>query len=72
VVAHWVWCNEGWASAFASKPDLLFGSGAVDYAGSGVVHVVGGLAALIACVIVGPRVGRVGTFHMISQSIHRC
>lgn len=58
VVAHWVWCSEGWASAFAPKSDLLFGSGAVDYAGSGVVHVTGGLAALIACVAVGPRLGR--------------
>ena len=35
VVAHWVWCGEGWASAFAPKADLLLGSGAVDYAGGG-------------------------------------
>lgn len=54
--AHWVWSSNGWASAYKEKP--LFGSGAVDYAGSGIVHITGGLAALIACIIVGPRVGR--------------
>ena len=56
LVAHWVWSPNGWASAYKEKP--LFGSGAVDYAGSGVVHITGGIAALIACIIVGPRVGR--------------
>mmetsp|Transcript_10363 Transcript_10363/g.25397 ORF Transcript_10363/g.25397 Transcript_10363/m.25397 type:complete len:684 (+) Transcript_10363:304-2355(+) len=58
VVAHWVWCPDGWASAARARENQLFGSGAVDYAGAGVVHVCGGLAALIACVVVGPRVGR--------------
>ena len=58
-VAHWVWCEDGWASAYKRKPeDLLVTSGAVDYSGSGAVHIVGGFAALIACVAVGPRVGR--------------
>lgn len=58
IVAHWVWSNDGWASPFLLQGNRLFDSGAVDYAGALVVHVTGGLAALIACVVVGPRVGR--------------
>ena len=58
VVAHWCWSRKGWASPLTAPNELLLGVGAVDYAGSGVVHVTGGLAALIACVAVGPRVGR--------------
>jgi len=58
IVAHWVWSNDGWASPCLLQGNRLFDSGAVDYAGALVVHVTGGLAALIACVVVGPRVGR--------------
>lgn len=57
VVSHWVWSPDGWLSA--SKSDsLLFGSGVYDFAGSGVVHLVGGLAGLWGALIEGPRIGR--------------
>ena len=36
----------------------LFGAGYIDFAGSGVVHMVGGLSGMVGCVMVGPRMGR--------------
>jgi Amt family ammonium transporter len=53
IYGHWVW-GGGWLS------NITIGSatGVVDFAGSGVVHMVGGLAALIAAWMVGPRIGR--------------
>jgi len=45
-------------SAFAAPEDLFLDVGCIDFAGSGVVHLVGGLTALIAAVILGPRKGR--------------
>ncbi|CAM9629613.1 unnamed protein product [Ectocarpus sp. 8 AP-2014] len=56
VVVHWGWAG-GWASAWR-ETDLLFGCGVIDFAGSGVVHMTGGLAALCATIVVGPRTGR--------------
>ncbi|CAN0892750.1 Ammonium transporter 1 member 2 [Linum grandiflorum] len=58
VVSHWVWSGDGWASATRPNDKLLFGSGAIDFAGSGVVHMVGGIAGLWGALIEGPRIGR--------------
>ena len=44
VVVHWGWSESGWASAWR-ETDLLFGCGATDFAGSGVVHMTGATAA---------------------------
>ena len=51
-----MWSGSGWASAFAD--DKLFGTGVVDFAGCGVVHMTGGLAALAGAWVLGPRIGR--------------
>ncbi|GMJ02013.1 ammonium transporter 1;1, ARABIDOPSIS THALIANA AMMONIUM TRANSPORT 1 [Hibiscus trionum] len=58
VVSHWFWSGDGWASALRTDNDFLFGSGVIDFAGSGVVHVVGGVAGLWGALIEGPRIGR--------------
>ncbi len=47
MVVSWGW-GGGWLS------DLGF----VDFAGSGLVHMVGGVAALMGAVIIGPRLGK--------------
>ena len=51
IYGHWVW-GGGWLS------NLDIGQGAVDFAGSGVVHAVGGVVALAAAIVVGPRIGK--------------
>ncbi|ERN09780.1 hypothetical protein AMTRI_Chr08g201920 [Amborella trichopoda] len=65
VVAHWVWSSDGWlntAYGGGGGGGPLLGSGAIDFAGSGVVHLVGGVAGLWGSVIEGPRVGRFDAF----------
>ena len=57
VVVHWGWNANGWASAWREN-DLLFGCGVTDFAGSGVVHLTGAVAALAGAATVGPRIGR--------------
>lgn len=56
VVVHSIWSNNGFLSAYNANP--LLGIGMIDFAGSCVVHVTGGMTALIATNILGPRTGR--------------
>ncbi|TKY52065.1 Ammonium transporter 1 member 2 [Spatholobus suberectus] len=58
IVSHWFWSSDGWASPTRNHGNLLFGSGVIDFAGSGVVHMVGGIAGLWGAFIEGPRIGR--------------
>jgi Amt family ammonium transporter len=58
IVVHWAWDANGWlANAFLSE-DAIGTNGYMDFAGSGVVHMVGGVAGLMGAIIVGPRIGR--------------
>ena len=56
IVAHAVWSTSGILSPFNEDP--VGGIGFIDAAGSGAVHLCGGLTALIATSILGPRQGR--------------
>ena len=53
----WTW-GGGWLSQLGNSLDL--GHGYVDFAGSGVVHAVGGVAALAGAIVLGPRIGKFG------------
>ena len=51
IYGHWIW-GGGWLAT------LPFGVGARDFAGSGVVHAIGGLVSLAAIMLLGPRIGK--------------
>ena len=48
IEAGWVWNSQGWLVQF----------GYVDFAGSSVIHMVGGIAALLGAIFLGPRLGK--------------
>ena len=48
IEAGWVWNSQGWLAQL----------GFHDYAGSAAIHTVGGVAALIGAIILGPRIGK--------------
>lgn len=50
IEAGWVWNTEGWLAKL----------GFVDFAGSTVIHMVGGISALIGATILGARIGKYG------------
>ena len=52
-LAHWVWSGDGWLSG--ANPDASFPL--LDFAGGAVVHLSSGVAALVCCLLMGPRVG---------------
>ncbi|EKV02467.1 ammonium transporter [Leptolyngbya sp. PCC 7375] len=51
ITGHWVWSGNGWLGALPT-------GGFSDFAGSTVVHSVGGWAALVGAAILGPRLGK--------------
>jgi ammonium transporter, Amt family len=53
--ANWAW-GGGWLANLGANFGL--GHGYCDFAGSGVVHAVGGLSALALSIIIGPRIGK--------------
>jgi Amt family ammonium transporter len=58
-IAHMVWYLVGPDFLHAAPDDsgLLWGWGALDFAGGTVVHINAGIAGLIGCLVIGPRVG---------------
>jgi Amt family ammonium transporter len=55
IYACWMW-GGGWLSTLGVNFGL--GHGAVDYAGSSVVHMQGGVMALVTAWMIGPRLGK--------------
>ena len=55
IYANWVW-GGGWLAQ--TGPLLGLGHGAVDFAGSGVVHMMGGVIGLVGAIVIGPRIGK--------------
>jgi ammonium transporter, Amt family len=51
VIVHWTW-GGGWLAEF--------GEGFLDFAGSSIVHMTGGVAALMGTLFLGPRIGKYG------------
>jgi Amt family ammonium transporter len=52
---NWAW-GGGWLAQLGTNVGL--GKGYCDFAGSGVVHAVGGITALAVCMMIGPRIGK--------------
>lgn len=52
---NWMW-GGGWLSQLGVKASL--GHGAVDFAGSSVVHAMGGMMALAGAIVIKPRIGK--------------
>jgi ammonium transporter, Amt family len=55
IYANWVW-GGGWLAQGGVNWGL--GHGAVDFAGSGVVHAMGGVIALAGAIVIGARIGK--------------
>lgn len=55
-MAHMVWWWGG-PSAYDAPSGLLFGHGALDFAGGTVIHINAGVAGLVAAMVAGPRIG---------------
>ncbi len=55
-IAHMVWFWGG-PSAYSDPTGLIFGFGAIDFAGGTVVHINAGIAGLIGAIMVGKRTG---------------
>ncbi|NEP14044.1 MAG: ammonium transporter [Symploca sp. SIO2C1] len=54
ITGHWVWSGTGWLANLGGEGGTPFS----DFAGSTVVHSVGGWAALMGAAILGPRIGK--------------
>merc|ERR1712048_999938 len=70
VVSHWGWSGTGWLQnhgiesmakhEYDADGALVYGDavGYVDFAGSGLVHCTGGIAALMGAAVIGARIGK--------------
>lgn len=60
IIGHWAWGPDGFLALMGSRGNFLpgLGTGFHDFAGSTVVHTIGGFVALAGSIVLGPRLGR--------------
>ena len=60
IVGHWAWGPDGFLAMMGSDGHFYakLGTGFHDFAGSTVVHTIGGFIALAGSIVLGPRIGR--------------
>jgi Amt family ammonium transporter len=61
IIGHWAWGPDGFLATMGSAGNFLpsLGTGFHDFAGSTVVHTIGGFIALAGSIVLGPRLGRI-------------
>ena len=61
IIGHWAWGPDGWLALMGTKGHFFesLGQGFRDFAGSTVVHTIGGIASLAGAIVLGPRLGRI-------------
>ena len=61
IIGHWAWGPDGFLATMGSEGKFLPSMGTFfrDFAGSTVVHTIGGIASLAGAIVLGPRIGRV-------------
>ena len=60
IIGHWAWGPDGFLATMGTAGNFLpsIGTGFHDFAGSTVVHTIGGFVALAGAIVLGPRLGR--------------
>ncbi|HZL28461.1 MAG TPA: ammonium transporter [Acidobacteriaceae bacterium] len=60
IIGHWAWGPDGFLATMGAPGGWLptLGTGFHDFAGSTVVHTIGGFIALAGSIVLGPRLGR--------------
>src|SRR5215467_10291375 len=60
IIGHWAWGPDGFLATMGSEGNFLasLGMSFHDFAGSTVVHSIGGFIALAGSIVLGPRLGR--------------
>src|ERR1051326_3581533 len=60
IIGHWAWGPDGFLATMGSKGNFLpsLGTSFHDFAGSTVVHTMGGFIARAGAIVLGPRLGR--------------
>jgi len=60
IIGHWAWGPDGFLATMGTEGNFLasLGMNFHDFAGSTVVHTIGGFVALAGAIALGPRIGR--------------